>query len=417
MSALHSGLFVGAALAALGCGARSVAGPSSDPCDGLAASYDVTLSPEGQTETETHFSLALSAEAGECVARMTPSGYPTVSPALLLGSSALELDDAHGPELPSLTTGWYWGLHFFREYHFRHLKLGRAADGSLDGTAGAQVDVMWAEDDICSVSESTWSGSVSADVTPPVLSAGAPSVRPPKRPSESDCFSPSGGETRPGMPEELLPWDTLAVEASEPVFGLAAGLSAEHASAFKDAPIDAQATAAGVWAWASLPDWDAVRGHSLEVHVSPSLADAAGHPVTQTTLTAQVLDVGPALERHELDSTATLATFGDVSVESGSLRIHAPCNSGLGGIAGRVATAGKSQLALRLRLDSGTSLLLSVVGKSGTKYPATTGYGAEWQTVEVPLGTESEVGFAIVPNSLCHWTSGATVWVDSVWAE
>lgn len=405
-----------AALFGAACGGTTEAQPP-DACDGLAGNYDVALAPVGTAQAAQAFSLSLSAAGTACSAVIAPSGYPAVTLAARLDANSVQLDDTTGPELPTLTTGWYWGLHFYREYHFKKLSLARNAHGALSGAASAVVDVQWAEDDICSVDvDQSWSGTLGPDVTPPALRAGGRSVIAPKRPS-SDCFSPTGGAARPGLPAAILPWETLAVEATEPVPGLSAGLSIEMggsalAASWTDAPF-----AANVWAWTALADWDAVRGKTLTVRAAAALRDRAGHALVERTLPVSVLDVGPALASHDFDKLGNVAVFGDATLEGGVLRIEAPCNSGTGGVAGRLSTQGADAVRIRLRAESGTSVLIDVAGKSGRHYTAPSPSGGEWTTVDVPIDSESEVGFSIVPNSLCHWTTSAVAWVDRVWAE
>lgn len=405
-----------AALFAAACGGATEP-PAPDACDGLAGDYDVALAPVGTVQPSQAFSLSLSATGTACSALIAPSGYPAVTLPARLDAGALRLDDTSGPELPTLTAGWYWGLHFYREYHFKELSLARAATGALSGAASALVDVQWAEDDICSVDvDQSWSGTLGPDVTPPGLRAGGRSVIAPKRPS-SDCFSPTGGKARPGLPAAILPWETLAVEATEPVPGLSAGLSLELggvalATSWTDAPF-----APDVWAWTALDDWDAVRGKTLTVRAAASLRDRAGHALVERALPVSVLDVGPALASHDFDKLGNVAVFGDATLEGGVLRVEAPCNSGTGGVAGRLRSRGADAVRMRLRADGGTSVLIDVAGKSGRHYTGQSPFGGEWATVDVPIDSESEVGFSVVPNSLCHWTTSAVVWVDRVWVE
>ncbi|MFO0567547.1 MAG: hypothetical protein U0263_17950 [Polyangiaceae bacterium] len=402
--------------ASLACAGKTDESSKSNACDGLAGNYDISLEPATGSADATKLTLRLSSKSGACVARVTPAGYPAVELEAAVGANAIELDDTTGPELPTLTTGWYWGLHFFREYHFRHVTLPRTSSGAFDGTAHATVDVAWAEDDICSVGELEWSGSVGPDGTPPTLYVGPPLVYAPKRPDPGSCFSASGGKVRPGMPEQALPWDPVALEASEPLAGLASASTAAHTLGFSDAVLDENTKATDVWAWATVSDWESVRGKSIEVR-SEGLVDAAGLALTPTTYEVPVLDVGPAVSAHELDSADGLATFGTVAMDGEFLRVEANCNSGLGGIAGRLSTSGASKVVFRVRTDVGTTLLVEVIGVSGTHYPGGAGYDEEWHTVEVPISGESEVGFTLVPNSMCHWTTHATAWVDRIYSE
>jgi hypothetical protein len=392
-----------------------------ESCEGLAGHYDLQLRP-AVGELVYDFSLSLDEADGKCTASVTPEGYPTVSLVPELTADALILDDTSGPELPTLTTGWYWGLHFYREYHFSRVALQRSANGDFAGAATSTVEVTWAEDDICSLDELEWSGTLGPDVTSPTLRAGGVSVRAPKRPS-ADCFSPTGGNARPGFPDQLVPWEVLAVEASEPIANLSKKLDLTLQGkslnvAFADATLDEHGTAKDVWVATTLSDWDLVRGKQLSIVPAEGLSDAAGNPLTPGALAVSFLDVGPALAAHELDDSTSLATFGGVTQEQGVLRVSAPCNSGEGGIAGRLLTSGATKVSLRVRMDAGTHILVAVTGTSGTRYdlrPPTV--DIEWHDIPISISNEDEVGFSIVPNSLCHWTSAATVWVDRVWSE
>ncbi|HMA94513.1 MAG TPA: hypothetical protein VKP30_17605 [Polyangiaceae bacterium] len=47
---------------------------------------------------------------------------------------------------------------------------------------------------------------------------------------------------------------------------------------------------------------------------------------------AEVFDVGPAVESHELDDATGIGTFGDVTFLDGVASIVAPCGVGVGGV-------------------------------------------------------------------------------------
>lgn len=73
-----------------------------------------------------------------------------------------------------------------------------------------------------------------------------------------------------------------------------------------------------------------------------------------------------------------------------------------------------------LRLDPDSSAVIHTVGRSGREYPVTgrTGEdGGEWTNYAVDITDEPEVGFTVMPNSMCHWTTNANVRIDRIWAE
>ncbi|MBI4918187.1 MAG: hypothetical protein HY825_20290 [Acidobacteria bacterium] len=400
------------------------------PCGALAGFYELSLLPDDPAATPddaVDMTLELADDGDACRARLTPRFYPTASVATEVLSAAVVLDDSVGAVLPTASVGWYWGLGYFREYHFKEIVLARGPDGAFNGAASAKVDVNWAEDDICLVSEMPYFGTLAADAVAPEIYAGPTRVRPAKRPS-GDCFVASGGKTRPGWPEDtLLPWDVVAVEASEALAGLASHVSIAAqgggptaTSGWQDAPIAEGVTAADTWAWARLTDWDAVLGTVQVVSVADGLVDGVGLALGAQAREVPVLDVGPAVDAHELDGTVTVGTFGQVAIAAGTASVTAPCNSGVGGVAGRILTAGKTKVLMRVRLDNLSSLVATVVGRSGATYAVPSPGGPDpegWLIAEASIAGESEIGFVLVPNSYCHWANDANVEIDRVWAE
>jgi hypothetical protein len=317
-------------------------------------------------------------------------------------------------------------LGFFSEYYFYQMVLPRSADGGFEGTATAQVGIHWAEDDIAGIDLNDYFGSVTPDETAPELRAGPRSIEPPSVVPVSS-FDASGGKARPGQPEQMLPWDILAVEASEPVDGLDTHLSvvtgeseseAVEITGFAPAELLHGASTKNTWSWTRFKDWDSVRGISPIVVVEEGLADAAGHEVTSSRLTVPVLDPGPGLPEHDFEEDMTVLCYAQCSQESGQIEAIAPCNSGLGGLAGRLITDGAK--AVKIRLKSSDTVLIDVTGLSGKHYPRLSLYvgdSGDWQDIEMSIDEEKEIGFSIVPNSLCHWTVDTHVFVDHIWAE
>ena len=225
-----------------------------------------------------------------------------------------------------------------------------------------------------------------------------------------------------------MPWDVVAVQATEPLAGLASHLEivdpanpGSPSISFADATLAEGVPATDTWAWAWFTDWDAVRGTTQTVSVLPSLKDGTGKPVQETSFSLTVLDVGEAAASHDFEGTALgVAGFGNVTVDAGAVTIVAPCNSGTGGIAGRLITSGAQKVFAKVQPDQGSSVQFRLWGRSGATYESDSWVEPDpdgWATLEVPIGAEDEVGFTVSPNSLCHWTTNASVVVDRIWAE
>jgi hypothetical protein len=83
-------------------------------------------------------------------------------------------------------------------------------------------------------------------------------------------------------------------------------------------------------------------------------------------------------------------------------------------------TAGNTKVLAKVQPDQGSSVQFRLWGRSGATYESDSWVepGLDgWATLEVAIGDEDEVGFTVSPNSLCHWTSNASVVVDRIWAE
>ncbi len=399
-----------------------------DTCDGLEGSYDLNLGP-----ASTRITMTLSGRKEGCEAVVTPLQNPSYLTIADIGAGEVVLRESCSEDDPEscsalMATGWYWGLGFFREYYWHQIVLPRKEEGGFEGSATAEVDVHWAEDDIASIDRITYSGSVAPDQTAPQLWAGPHLLEPPSLIPEYPeySFSASGGKARPGQPEEMLPWDVLAVEASEPVKGLdahlqmAAGENGSEAAAitgFAPAELLHGAHTQDTWSWTRFEDWDSVRGTNQKVVVEDGLVDAAGHAVESKILTVPVLDPGPALPEHDFQGDLTVLCYSECTLQPGQVEAVAPCNSGLGGVAGRLITEGAQ--AVKIRYNSFDAVLIDLFGRSGARYhrdyvrPDADG----WVVLEIVIEDEPEVGFSITPNSLCHWSTHAAVVVDRVWAE
>lgn len=168
-------------------------------------------------------------------------------------------------------------------------------------------------------------------------------------------------------------------------------------------------------------DWEQIRGKKTSIAIAPGLTDRTGNAVAQTELPIEILDVGPAVESHELNDGTNLGTFGDVSFLDGFATITAPCGNGVGGIAGRIQTSGKTKLIVTAAANTSwqTTTLVRAVGKSGRVLEVNSLVNTVegWARYEFSLENESEVGFSVVPNSMCHWTRAATAKIDRIYAE
>lgn len=415
--------------------AGAAGAPSVQDCDGLDGNYKLALAPESTTTFEksaTKFSLTLTSTVDGCKATITPRLYPRSESIAKVSASQVELGapitDPNTLTSTVTATGWYWGLTFFQEYYWTHIviprSIGCAGEGTcvagLSATASAQVAMAWAEDDISSVSLMNYTGTFAVDDEVPAIEAGPAAVSIPVPPPV--FMKSTGGKRRPGLPQQLLPWDILEVRTSEPLVGLGSKLSVKTSAGvpvgatWSPAESKANVITEGSWLWARFEDWDAVSGTTLSVDVAAGLKDNAGHELPAQSLPVEVLDVGPALTEHVFDDALTIKPLGTITQGEGFITATAPCNSGIGGIAGRLTTAGRSKLMFLV--DPDNSLIIKVVGKSGREYATTsTSYAEGFITREVAIENESEVGFSLVPNSMCHWTTDTSVKIDRIWAE
>jgi hypothetical protein len=415
--------------------AGAAGAPNAQDCDGLDGNYKLALAPENTTTFEksaTKFSLTLTSTVDGCKATITPRFYPRSESLAKVSASQVELGapaaDRDAVTSTVTATGWYWGLTFFQEYYWTHLviprSIGCAREGTcvagLGATASAQVAMAWAEDDISSVSLMNYTGTFAVDDEVPAIEAGPAAVSIPVPPPV--FMKSTGGKRRPGLPQQLLPWDILEVRASEPLVGLASKLSVKTSAGapvgvtWSPAESKANVITEGSWHWARFEDWDIISGTTLSVDVAAGLKDIAGHELPAQSLPVEVLNTGAAVTEHVFDDALTIKPLGTITQGEGFITATAPCNSGIGGIAGRLTTAGRSKLMFLV--DPDNSLVIKVVGKSGREYAAAaTSYAEGFVTWEAAIENESEVGFSLVPNSMCHWTRDTSVKIDRIWAE
>jgi hypothetical protein len=389
-------------------------------CEGLDGSYDLALAYAETQDFEkyaTRFTLGLTSTQEGCEATLTPEFYPTSRTLATMEEGAVILGETpvSGGVFPSalLATGWYWGLTFFQEYYWHQVVLPRKSN-NIGSTATARVTFAYSEDDISSSSLLDYAGVVGPDERLPTVAVGAANLVIPTRPPE--FLSASGGERRPGLPDALLPWDILEVRSSEPLSGLGSKVSSDLITWIPvqtEAPVDTKDT----WIWGRFVDWDQVNGSTQTVTVASGLADRAGHALPEQTLSVEVLHVAEPITEHDFNGELSVTAFGTVTQGDGFWTATAPCNSGVGGIAGRLATAGQRKFLARVAPRN--AVLVTVTGRSGREYQTTASVtDAEgYITVEAAIDNEPEVGFTIVPNSMCHWTYQTTVDIDRVWAE
>ncbi|MBU1430191.1 hypothetical protein KKF91_06435 [Myxococcota bacterium] len=164
---------------------------------------------------------------------------------------------------------------------------------------------------------------------------------------------PASGALKPSPPR--LPWGAFTLTATSPAEGIAEALRLPEGWSAEDQRIEG---AVGVHA-ATLRfagGWDAIRGQRIAIEGSDALRDLAGAPLESGAL--EVLDIGPAVERHEAEGDTTLAVWGDSKLREG------PCAEGAcvayvtgfcerGGAAGQLNTQGKTQVALELLFERG----------------------------------------------------------------
>jgi hypothetical protein len=392
----------------------------------LDGHYKLALAHESTTSFEasaTKFTMTLTSSADGCKASIAPQFYPRSELLAKVSQNQVVLGEAV-TDPSTLTssvaaTGRYWGLAFFSEYFWSQITIPRSGT-SVGATATAQVVLAWAEDDISSRQATNYKGTVAVDDEAPAIEAGPAAISIPVPPPVT--MKPTGGQRRPGLPLSLLPWDTLEVRASEPLAGLGSKLSvktsagAPVAATWSPAESKANVITEGSWHWARFENWDAVSGATLKVDVASGLKDSAGHELPAQSLPVEVLKVSAAVTEHVFDDALTITPLGTVTQGDGFITATAPCNSGVGGVAGRLTTAGRSKVMFLV--DPDNYLIISVVGKSGRAYKAASSSDAEgFVTWEIAIENEAEVGFTVVPNSLCHWTKDTSVKIDRIWAE
>ena len=394
-------------------------GEHAPSCQGLDGSYDLELAPDfaaDDPDAITRFTVQLEETAVGCRASVAPEFYPESEALVEIGESSVRLlptyDSDSDFEATVLAMGWYWGLTFFREYYFHEFDLAR--DGAeLGPAATARGSTAAAEDDIAWTDAVDYVGTLTRDARAPQIEVSAAAIDIPVPPPAD--FASTGGERRPGLPEELLPWDTVEVRASEPLVGLLDALSVVGNDDVVWAPATqaAEVTTDDTWAWARFGDWDAVAGTTQTIAVAAGLEDAVGRPFAAAEFPLEVLDVPPAVEQHDFDDATTVASFGELTQGDGFVTATAPCNSGVGGVAGRLITENAVSIEMRARADS--ALLFTVVGSNGREYDELEISAADdddYRIYTILLDGVSEVGFTVVPNSMCHWTVNANVDID-----
>jgi hypothetical protein len=419
-----------------GSGGNSGAGgeaSTTHDCDGLDGSYDLALGSDPTAEYfeeyAIRFTLTLTSTREGCEARLTPAFAPGITALALITQAELRLgeepmDDAASPSI-LVATGKYHSTASYEECFWHQIVIPRAGPG-LGASASAELTYASGSEDNFGVYRRTFSGTVAVDQREPSIQAGPAAVLLPTSPpsSLSPSGTQSGGLRRQGLPDALLPWDILEVRASEPLAGLASHVSLADAAQVQWTSVetDADVLTEDSWVWGHFTDWDAVRGTTQTVRVSAGLVDAAGHTLPVQSLDLPVLDVPPAISEHTFDDEQSVTALGTLSQDDGFVTATAPCGPGVGGVAGRLLTPDLSTVKFRLRFTSSSSgsEIISVVGRSGRPYAAVRDAAPEadgFYVYSAEISDESEVGFTVVPTSLCHWTPQANVDIDRIWAE
>jgi hypothetical protein len=427
-------------------------------CDGTEGDYVINFPDGSGTDVDldgTWMTLSLREEDDECQATIAARWYPAARlPARVTRTAVLlrhpdesgevsELgfeedalsdmyydSDALSEVPPVLATGRYSGMTWFYEVYWRSIELPRNAVGALRDPVRGLTIWQWSEDDICGHEWAVEEGSVKPDKQAPSVRSGPATFTPPTRPSGwAGCYNHSAEFLRPGVPREgLLPWDIVAVEASETVPGLESSIRVSGADApgestvtpFAPAELTDGATADDTWAWARFADWDRVSGTVQVVTVDEGLADAAGNPLATAQFELMVRDVGPPRSSFEFDGESRATIFGSVSMHADHVSVRGPCDYNEHGVAGRLETADRNRVLFRVRSPE-NAILIRVYGASGRRYSIEgyeeTIWAYEWETAEIPIQDEPEVGFTVTPYGECHFYEGAQVDIDRIWAD
>jgi hypothetical protein len=321
----------------------------------------------------------------------------------------------------------------------------------------------WIEIELDLDSDGKLAGNVSAestfsyllgDVIMPVIATGTGKV-------SADTKSPQARiEANTYLNLNWLPWQTITVSASE---GLTkSSLSAiltknDHLSwkieTAKDAPEFGAITASG-----TLTDWSAA-GTVIELNSSQKIQDLSGNTGVVQADSGKIIDLGPAIESCQFDSTLQVVAVGEtielLTAETGQnlcetggclklVGVVEDCSNPRGVIAGRLLNRQATTLNLRYRIILGQlrtadarkgidfkSIFTVEVGAPGVGIASrvssesltlNVGETTNWQTFSMPIPEQlqnGDVGFAINLHdgecrSVFYWGGPVTVLIDQI---
>ena len=367
-------------------------------------------------------------------------------------------DDVAGPAKREWNLDYYSGS--FGESDLAELRI-RVESGALE--EAAEADFLC----LCVSGWDLWDWvwysaklAVRADETGPRLRVVGEEYPPDSKVFQ--CDRDAG--TTPGLaapPEDsLFPWDPV-VESSEPASEstVLEALSVAAAGAPADDVTSLSVQRLSGKPMVAFDDWDAVRGTTQMLTQLQPLVDASGNSGDQLKQSVEVLDVGPALVRHDFDSAGSVAVWGNAYLDTegaqceqggcavlestGLLRDPAPRT----GIAGRLKVAGAERMRVRLSSnyawgpEGRTPLVIALyypglrverhvpearptisIGAGGASGAGST--AREWIWEEIDLdATQPEVGFRIYlqGNLSAHFTDPApedeVIIIDEVLVE
>jgi hypothetical protein len=313
-----------------------------------------------------------------------------------------------------------WGQTWTR------IVLNRIEDGSMSGqvTATGQATAFDGGDNSCT-SPTTARGTVAEDHTGASLTPALP--------------------LRKGPPKAMLPWESLSINASEPVDAAALVAATEARVPDGPDPLPLRTTTspqapddgAGVRELqVSTPAWEQIRGKTLSISVRSAIPDPAGNPSINSPGTFEVLDVGAAASSLVLDGSVPVGLWGAASPlpagapceEAGCVTLGSAsvtCSPPASGVAARVLISGAKTIKVRLQVSDlatpqGVSFSIRASDKKGHQidvdasqliaHATTNASGqetrsADWQTITIPIaglleGDEAGVDIVAGPRLL-----------------
>ena len=367
--------------------------------------------------------MVIREAAGTCEADVAPAWWP----AALFDVSV----SANTATLSAKDRGAIFGTYDtpfdYDEYEVTSLSISRQGVG-LSNTFSAKVRYYiltedWYDDKVLDVE-----GTLGPDAKAPQLRVRRKWPVPPF--GDVGEYGASYPAQWHGLPEALLPWDTVQVEASKPLDGLEAAIGLVSTeppyeptgTVFVAGELADVGTAAGTWAWSSFSDWQAVAGTQQAIDVSASLTDVSGMTLSPQSIPFEVLDVGPPHTALEFDDEpGEIGSWGGVAWEdaAGRLHLHTDCNE-FSGIAMMLDTSQAEKIVIRV---SGNAwLLMRAAGTNGQEHEGAgsvmaTGSEVTWETFELDVAGESMIGFSIVTSNSCHWYDASDLLIDWIRVE